>query len=300
MKEYDISKGLSVVYFSGTGGTKRIANGLIDRLKSLNINTIIHELDVKNKLDIKSEDFLLILYPVYAFNAPKPIYNFITTLPITDKSQAAVISVSGGGEVSPNRACRLHVIQRLKKRGYNTVYENMLVMPSNVFAQTPDELSIALLSVLPSKLDRIVNELVSGMMRRTEPAAIDRLASYLGEGEKLGGLYFGKLIKADDNCNSCGLCAASCPSGNIVMDKGRPHYNNKCLICMRCLYSCPNQALSLSLFKFFKLKQGYNLDNLEEGLINSQSENIKEKALKAAEESPGFSALAEYIKDNYI
>ncbi len=298
MKDYDISKGLSIVYFSGTGGTRRIAYGLNERLKSFNINTSMHELDAKNKLAINSEHLLIILYPVYAFNAPRPVYDFISSLPMSNKAQAAVISVSGGGEVSPNRACRLHVIQRLKKRGYNTVYENMLVMPSNVFVKTPDELSLGLLGVLPSKLDKIVYDLISGSMRRTKPVIMDRLASYLGEGEKIGGLYLGKLIKADENCSGCGLCANNCPSGNIVMDNGRPHFEKKCLLCMRCLYSCPKQALNLTLFKFFKIEQGYNLAALEEDLNKSQSADIKEKALKAAAESPGFSALAEYIKDN--
>jgi hypothetical protein len=61
----------------------------------------MHELDAKNKLAINSEHLLIILYPVYAFNAPRPVYDFISSLPMSNKAQAAVISVSGGGEVSP-------------------------------------------------------------------------------------------------------------------------------------------------------------------------------------------------------
>lgn len=54
-----------------------------------------------------------------------------------------------------------------------------------------------------------------------------------------------KLIPApDDNCNHCGLCAASCPAQAI--DPETLHTDEAgCISCMRCISVCPQQARHL-------------------------------------------------------
>ncbi len=58
----------------------------------------------------------------------------------------------------------------------------------------------------------------------------------------------------------------------------------------------PEAGFNLTLFKFFKIEQGYNLAALEEDLNKSQSADIKEKALKAAAESPASVPLRNILR----
>ena len=67
----------------------------------------------------------------------------------------------------------------------------------------------------------------------------------------LGGVFTSCLITdkpfrvTADKCIGCGICAASCPTGNIEMTGGRPQWKHDgtCLTCFSCYHHCPNHAI---------------------------------------------------------
>lgn len=52
--------------------------------------------------------------------------------------------------------------------------------------------------------------------------------------------------KANSSCNSCALCAKSCPSGAINPARPRVSDKKKCIGCMRCISVCPKSARSIN------------------------------------------------------
>lgn len=252
-----------IVYFSGTGGTARVAGSLEKVLHDRKIEVCKTELTTRYDTD-RSADLLVLLFPVHAFNAPKPVDEWIALSPTVKSRPAAVISVSAGGDIRPNIACRVNVIEQLEAKGYDVCYESMLVMPSNVFKAYDDKLSAMLLRALPHKAERIGNDLLSGIRKRTQAHFIDKLISRFGALEKkYGGKSFGSKLKANINCNGCSWCAKHCPRGNITMQNGRPCFGRNCVICLRCVYGCPQKAI-ISGIKFIILKEGYDLKAIEE------------------------------------
>lgn len=290
MRKYPRPKKIEIIYFSGTGGTKRAADSFANELTEQGISVHCHEIHAKNPYMSQDYDLLIILYPVYAMNAPRPVYEFIDKLPIADKKLAAVISVSGGGEVIPNTASRLHCIQHLKKRGYRICYEQMLIMPANCIIPTPKELSLMLLKVLPDKVSRIVTDLLTGVVRRTEPYLIDRIISVFAEAQKEGSKLYGKNIRVSSDCNGCGLCANACPTGNIKLREGKPVYAYRCCLCLRCIYHCPAKALKPNIARRFILKGGFSLKELEKELPDFQPIDVLNYPYEA-----GFTGLKEYF-----
>lgn len=254
---------IKIVFFSGTGGTARVANTFQKSLEAKGKIVIKHELNNRNKIINDSEDMLIIIYAVHACNAPEPVYEYIDAIPKVDNKLAAVISVSGGGEITPNTACRLHCIKRLEKKGFNAIYEKMLIMPSNWIVPTIDGLAVRLLEVLPTKIEKIINDLSSDITLRTKPNLLNRFLSCIGELEKVGARSFGKRIKTNENCNGCGWCEKACPRANITLVNGTPVFNNNCLLCLKCIYGCPQRALEPGIGKFIVIKQGYNLNAIE-------------------------------------
>ncbi|MFZ5988001.1 MAG: 4Fe-4S binding protein [Bacillota bacterium] len=74
-----------------------------------------------------------------------------------------------------------------------------------------------MLHILPSKIEKILNDLSLGIRHRTKPNIFDRILSVLGELEKKGTKSFGNKIKVNNDCNGCGWCEKSCPRGNIEL-----------------------------------------------------------------------------------
>lgn len=255
---------VKVAYFSGTGSTALVADTLEKELTGRGLSVTKSEIRAGNLPSDDQEDLLILLFAVHAFNAPGIVYEWIGSLPNNNRLfPAAVISVSGGGEMTPNTACRVSSICKLEKKNYNVIYEKMVVMPSNWVVKTDDGLAIRLLEILPLKVGRIADDLQAGVVRRTRPKFLDRMFSRIGEIEKAGAKFFGQKIRVNENCNGCGWCAKKCAASNISMSDNRPTFGRECFLCLKCIYGCPNKALIAGTFKFIILKDGYDLKGLE-------------------------------------
>lgn len=258
-----IKKKVKIVYYSGTGGTAKAANYFQTVFKIKGFKVVCQQIKPSWQDKDHDYDMLVLLFAVHAFNAPKAVYTWISQLTKVNNLPAVIISVSGGGEIMPNTACRRSSIKRLEKKGYKVIYEKMLVMPSNILIATNEILSRMLLEILPNKIDAIVDDLEKGVIHRTKPYLIDKIISYLGEMEKPVTKYFGKKITSTNLCNGCGWCVKNCPANNINLVENRPIFNSKCHMCLNCIYGCPNKALVPNSGKFLILKNGYNLKSLE-------------------------------------
>jgi len=277
---------VTIVFFSGTGGTTRCARAINQSLESLSVAVNLHELRKDNafapSLDV---DLLVFMYPVFMFDAPFPVYRFLAQLPLSGGLRVAIIPVSGGGEIFPNRACRHMISKRLQQKGYDVVYEDMLVMPSNTIVPTGKNASIGLLKVLQatskalastkgdtsdkllSKCDEIAQNLAAGVKLRIHAPRIDRLFARLSGFEKgaVGLKGFGERIQCNSACYACGWCVKACPQNNIALKDGTsiPSFGSACALCLKCIYGCPVHALSPGTGAFLVLKEGYSLSALE-------------------------------------
>jgi ferredoxin len=257
------TKKVKVAYFSGTGSTALVADTLEKELIGRGLSVTKLEITAGNLPSDDKEDLLILLFAVHAFNAPGIVYEWIGSLSYNNRPvPAALISVSGGGEMTPNTACRVSSIHKLEKKNYKVVYEKMVVMPSNWIVKTDDGLAIRLLEILPLKIGRIADDLQAGVVRRTRPKLLDRIFSKAGEIEKAGAKFFGQKIMVNENCNGCSWCAKKCPANNISMSDNKPTFGKECLLCLRCIYGCSNNALMAGTFKFIILKDGYDLKDV--------------------------------------
>ena len=281
-----------IVFFSGTGGTARCAAHLCEALAARGVKVTLTELGPAPAAPVQAE-FLFLLYPVYAAGAPQPVAEWISAAPGGHGSHAAVLSVSGGGEVTPNTACRVRTIRQLARRGYTVTYERMLVMPANFLMAYGDALTARLLRAAPAMAALAADEVLAGVTRRTRPHAWDRLISGLCRIEHIGSRYFGRGLYAGDACNGCGLCARRCPRANIRMEGGRPAFGGQCVICFRCVYGCPQKAIRAKYGQFAILKEGFDLDAAERRMAGAEALPPVEEVAKGA----ALSGVRKYLRD---
>ncbi|MCX7747976.1 MAG: EFR1 family ferrodoxin [Clostridia bacterium] len=270
-----------LVYFSGTGGTKRIADTFEDSFIQKNYAVTKYSLEKAeyelfkemNKNLLEEMNLILLLYPVYATEAPILVHEWINSLPISLNIPAVVISVSGGGEVWPNTSCRVNVIKAFEKKKYNVVYERMMVMPSNIFTPVNDHVAMHLLKCIPEKVNKIVNDILNGKKRRTRLHISTYFFSLMHNERKTK--KFAKSLSVKDSCTACGWCVKNCPRENLKMEAGTPAFGDLCIGCFRCIYGCPHRSIYLKKGDKFVLKDGYDIDGVEKRMQNIPLEPIE-------------------------
>lgn len=267
---------IKIAYYSGTGGTELVAKSFQINLKARGCICTVEKITSGMNVEQGDHDLLLLLFPVYAFNAPEAVYQWIHRLNTVNHTAAVVISVSGGGDVCPNTASRAGSIKRLTKKGYCVLYDKMMVMPSNFMAATPSPLPSLLIKALPDAVDQITSALLSGVSENGKPLWIDRLFSVMGKMEKRAGHFWGRRIKVMEHCTKCGWCAKYCPSGNITMLNEKPTFSNRCHLCLKCIYGCPSKALQPGICKFIVIEEGYCLKDIKEKLPENSQGSVKE------------------------
>ncbi len=284
---------VNIVYFSGTGGTARAAasfaehfqtKGQMVSLTEISEHAHVNSKNLKQREALErasepesgKEELLLLLFPVYALNAPLPVDRWIESILPVKEGKAAVISVSGGGEMFPNRACRIGSIKRLERKGYQVVYEEMLIMPANVFAEIPKSVAKQMLQILPVKTAKITDEILSGIVRRRKADFFSWLFAAVLTFQKRAVTKIGKKMSVNDSCISCGWCEENCPTGNIDCTAGKPVFQDKCTLCLRCIYGCPQKAISADIPDFIILKNGYDLSETEKEEIESAGGYVDE------------------------
>jgi ferredoxin/flavodoxin len=253
---------IDLAYFSGTGNTVYLARLLADKLSRRDIPVRLTRIaDAPADLIPPAGGVLGLAYPIHALNAPSPVFDFIAALP-PGKGRRAFI-VKGPADPFFDGGSSHLVIRALKERGWEVFHESMVVMPSNVFVRYPDSFIRRLLRAAEIRTETVAAEIAAGVPHLEQPGPVARfLTRHLSRLETGGGKYFGRDLKASSACDLCGLCARSCPVGNIREQAGRIVFGDRCIICMRCIYLCPRGAISPRIFWFFRLKRWYNLPAL--------------------------------------
>lgn len=265
------SKGFLINYFSGTGGVKKIVDEFKNQLSARDVICKAEEISYKSLLPLEKieqpafeNQYFILIYPVHACDAPEIVYSWVEKQ--SGKGQKTiVISVSGGGEVWPNIGTRSGIIESLGKKGFLTVYEKMLIMPSNWLISPNEHGAMHLIQAIPGKVGKILDDLAENKSRLISEKR-GWFQKWISALEKKHAHDFSKSISVGENCNGCGWCSHHCPLGNIAIEKKRPVFGKKCIMCFRCIYGCPGKALVSNNFQV--LKQGYDLNQLEKRMRN--------------------------------
>jgi len=256
-------KNIRIDYYTGTGGSELIARLLADKLRSNGKNVEINRIFRDNVSEVKTfeYDYYILIFAVHSFCAPLPVYEWIEHL-FGNNCKTAVISVSGGGNVISNSACRHKTVKLLKNSSFRVIYEDMFRMPNSWMKVPKQKKYTRILSDLPKKIDMIAQNVISEKRAKKVVYWIDYLISALGELEKKGAPKFGNGITVLDTCIGCKLCVKNCCSSNIQIDSAlhaKPKFGNRCDMCLGCIYNCPQKALQPTYGAFQVDKNGYDL-----------------------------------------
>jgi ferredoxin len=231
---------VKVVYFSGTGNTKAVAELYHHLFKTLG-----HEVTTTSIEDnpiLKGNDLLIIGGPIYAGNMPAELLKWVSNnVPKTNSAKAILYSTSA-------RLLNAHGVKsvgkRLQKKGYQIIDQLTLEMPRNFYMDRYDPTPIEdqekqfenMMTLVRKSVENL--NLESSLEMDKSSFGIDFFAGVF----KLMAKPMGKQFKINDGCILCGQCENNCPKSNI--DCANRHYSSKCILCTRCIHNCPVNAIT--------------------------------------------------------
>ena len=253
----------ALIYFSGTGNTKRT----MDFARS----NIPFECDVFNVLtdevvDMNNYDYLIAFYPIYGFNAPKPIIDYVKKIQKTNEKKLCLVMKNSGEHLFWNNGSSLYMQSLLKRRNIDLVSEYHYLMPYSFIFKHTDYMAYRMITTTEELIKLDMQDFLEGKYVKIRRFFMDRPFAFILRIQWWGGRFNGRFYKIDnDKCIKCLKCIKDCPAHNIKYEDGKFKFGKKCLMCQRCSMYCPKDAFkSLGFFTSWKVGSPYSFKETTE------------------------------------
>ena len=246
------------IYFTGTGNSKRVIDAIEHSLT--NFNHTLEKIDVtKDEVkNIDNYDGLIISYPIYGFNAPKPIISYVKKMSKATVRKPCLIMKQSGEHLFWNNASSLYLTSLLKKRNIVVTNEYHYLMPYSFIFRHSDYMAYRMNNVMEQLVTLDLNDFVNGQEAHMKRFFMDRLFAWVLRIQWFGGRLNGKFYKVETKkCITCLKCIKECPSHNIYIKDGKIKFKGGCLMCQRCVMYCPKHAIKVGMFNSWRVDQPY-------------------------------------------
>lgn len=233
-----------ILYFSGTGNSKFVAEALADVLCDDLINMADYTRSGKT-LSVQSERPFIFVAPIYAWRYPLVVEELIRKANLTGSNVVYCIATRESQSGTAAKYMQKIIITKGLDYGGFTSVDMPNQYPLTSSHPTPEETQRHLEKILPELkslaarirkgeiLEDSGNVILPGFMSGPVNAAFNRF------------LVSSKGFTVSDACVGCSACARRCPMGNIEMKDGIPHFGYKCIWCFGCIQYCPKAAINM-------------------------------------------------------
>jgi NAD-dependent dihydropyrimidine dehydrogenase PreA subunit len=189
------------------------------------------------------------VFPIYSWGVPPIVLRFIDKVKLKggDEARHYMVCTCGDDIGRADDQWRQHLSQRgwTPRGAFSVIMPNTYVCMKG-FDVDSKELEAEKLAAMPARVD----EIAAAIERGYADSDVTRGSwAWLKTNVVYGWFRAFQMspmpFQADaQKCSSCGLCARSCPLMNIQLKDGRPQWGPSCTMCLRCYHRCPTKAIA--------------------------------------------------------
>jgi len=250
---------LLMIYYSGTGNSKRVSEWIVQEAKRKGMNTSLAHyncFDPASVSDFRGNTLIGFFSATHGFNMPHSMLKFLIRFKELKGSDVFIGNTRAGMK-----------LWKLFLPGLSGIamYFPALIMlfkGYTIKAMYPVDLPSNWISLHPGIRAKVVKSMVERCHRLTQWFSgevlngrrvflksfillpLDLLVTPVALGYYFVGRFIiAKTFVANYKCNDCGLCVDQCPTHSIILSDGRPYWKFTCESCMHCMNYCPQRAI---------------------------------------------------------
>jgi NAD-dependent dihydropyrimidine dehydrogenase PreA subunit len=274
-----------VTYWSGTGNTAFVGRKLAEEIEARGHTVELVPIDRLSPHDPFRYELTVLGFPVYACDAPLPVYQFLTEAATTGLPEPSA-GRPGAAAVRPEISARSLLLYATKGYFAGNALRRVARAAAPAFSVRGG------VSIRMPGSDGLIYSRQGGWYHRRSLARYydnlrgihtlgelaDRLATpgnppgggHGRSGKRLPFSFAGLLLdpvillvyrkledllrrsfRADERCIGCRRCERVCPTGAVTVtrtaDGSAPSvsFDGRCIVCLRCITQCPSEAIQL-------------------------------------------------------
>lgn len=233
-----------IIYFTGTGNSKFVADFLADHLQDdcISMNAVMKH---NEQLKCRSDKPYIFVAPIYAWRFPQIVEKTMRNASLSGNQKVYCIGTMGSQTGRTDQYVRKIVEEKdMEFMGFTGV-----AMPNNYVITsvmpTVEEVDAILKNVIP-KLQDICKKISSEMqLKKSDRTPLAGLLSGVVNTGFSRYMVSAKNYVVSDKCVSCRKCEQICPLNNVQMQDGKPIFGDACINCYACIHHCPVQAIDI-------------------------------------------------------
>ena len=248
---------IAIVYFSGTGNTEKVLKEFESFFKIQ--NNEVKMIKIESGEYIPTDiDILIIGYPVHAFNAPKIVLDYFNNIIFFKEELPTYIVKTSGEGLTLNNGSSNKLTSILKNKGITIFNEYHYLMPYNIIFRHSDKMAYKMWKTVLELTPLDAKEILDKKRIVIKYSLGTKFVSNALRIEQPGAHIIGSGFEVNNNCIHCGLCEKNCPTKNIIIKNDKVYFKEKCMICMRCVFNCPKDAIKPGILNRWKVNGQYS------------------------------------------
>ncbi len=258
MKSNKIKKAV-ILWYSQTGNTQKCGKVLAKTFEKKGITVIYGDLRELDQTKITDADLIVIGAPVFYYDIPDFVKDFIQSLPDLKGIAVAAYVTFGGPEGNQHNAACSVLEGLVEKNGVPVGLKTFMTISSYSLSLKANARDVKTKqnTILPDqntyKNVREYAEFITSEVEKGNTSVFKKTLTLREFSTYFGPEWWTKLFVdnhyiIEDKCVGCGTCVEKCPTGSIDLDTFSVN-TDACVLCFGCINNCEYLAVNMEYSK---------------------------------------------------